>query len=255
MAKWHHAIHTTVDLLTWAKVPTWKFKLYKILFHVSAIFTAPFNSKWKETKRFAVQALKNTGFGTPKSEEKIIDEVEVLMKYLEDQKEAPFDPKTPIQNTTSNSLMSILLNVRYPWDSDGLKRIKQVNEDFFASFVDGFNLAFIHQYIPLPLMKIIWGKRIKECRSKDENMKRFIREQIEEHKTTFDSAQTRDFLDIYLAAGKDETMDFKTFVNTIAGFFPDGTATTTDALNWVFLFLASNPDDQKAAQKQLDEVK
>ena len=39
---------------------------------ILALFNTPADATWKDHKRFAIQALKSTGFGTPKSEEKIV---------------------------------------------------------------------------------------------------------------------------------------------------------------------------------------
>ena len=223
-------------------------------FLISAFFSAPFNSKWKETKRFTVQTLKNTGFGTPKSEEKIINETEELMKYIEDQKGAAFETKGPLENTTSNTLASILLNERYPWWSDEQRKLIKTSEMFMESLKEMFILGFINRYIPLFLMKIFCRKQMEQCKSKNESLVNFIREKIEEHKATIDLKNTRDFIDAYLVSRKDKEWGLDKLACSISAFFPDGSGTTADTINWAILHLGYHPEDQKEAQKQLDEV-
>lgn len=221
--------------------------------NVSAIFVAPFNSEWKENKKFAVQALKNTGFGTAKSEQKILNEVAELIKHIENQNQ--FQPKEFLDNTTANALISILLNQRYEWYSEELNRVIKVTGDFNSAFSDMFVLDFAQQYLPTFMMKLIFRSKIKACRTKGESLKQFLREHVEEHRRTLDPNNIRDFIDIYLKEGKDKEMSEDLFINTLCAFFPDGTSTAADAMNWSFIYLAYHPEEQKAAQKQLDEVR
>ena len=218
------------------------------------MFTAPFDSKWKEMKKFAVQALKNSGFGTPRGEEKILNEVAEFVKFLENQNASAFETKTVLDNLTGNALISILLNKRYTWGSDDLKRLVQITEQFLNSLTASNELAFINQFIPAFLMKIIFRNKVKECERKADDLRKLISEEIDDHRATFDPNNTRDFLDTYLREGKDKTMPEITFVNTISIFFPDGVGTTADAINWAILFLTYHPEYQKMAQEQIEEV-
>ena len=45
------------------------------LSHISEIFNATYNDTWKENKKFAVQALRASGFGTRASESKVMNGV------------------------------------------------------------------------------------------------------------------------------------------------------------------------------------
>ena len=208
------------------------------LIFVSAIFQAPYTTEWREHKRFAVQALKNTGFGTRRAEEKIINQITVLMKYLENQNGTAFDPKTPLQNTTASIMTSILLNASPTWGSKELERYKRVAEGVLNSFVTATNLHFVNMFVPKFLMKMIFGATMKECMAGADNIRAFAWEHIKEHRETYDPDFIRDFLDIYQKEGRDKTMEEKVFVNTIVDLLPDGTGTTTEAINWIVIYLA-----------------
>ena len=205
-------------------------------------------------KKFAAQALRTTGFGTPKSEEKIVNEISVLTKYLEDQKGSAFEPKTPLASTTTNILLSILLNVRYPWGSDELKRVVKITEEFMDSGMEAYTLTFLNQYIPTFLINLFFQSKMESCKLKVSKLKDFVKEQIESHKATLDPKESRDLIDIFLNAGKAET-GMNKFSTTISAFFPDGTTTASNAMNWIILYLAYHVDDQKRGQEQIDQVK
>ena len=152
-----------------------------------------------------------------------------MTKYLEDKKGSAFDPKTPLGSTTTNILLSILLNLRYPWGSDELKRVVKITEEFMDSGMEAFTLTFLNQYIPTFLIKLFFKSKMESCKSKVSNLKDFIREQIESHEATLDPKESRDLIDIFLNAGKSET-GMNKFSSTISAFFPDG-ATTTSRCN------------------------
>ena len=225
------------------------------LHSLAALFTAPYTEEWRENKRFAVQALKNTGFGTQRAEEKINNQITILMKYLENQNGAAFDPKTPLQNTAASIMTSILLNSSPTWGSKELERYKKVSERFITAVGTGFTLHFMNMFIPKFLIRLISGGTMKECMADADNMKVFAWENIKEHRDTYDPDFTRDFLDIYQKEGRDKTMEEKVFVNTAVDLLPDGANTTAEALNRIILYLAYHPEVQKVAQKQLDEVR
>ena len=206
-------------------------------------------------KKFASQALKNTGFGTPKAQEKILNEVSELLIFFEQKNRSPFDPKTPLSNLTANSLISVLLNKRHDWNSEDLKRIIRITDDFLSSLSVSHELGFINQFIPAFLMKILFKDKVRECKVKSDGMKKLISEQINEHRASLNVSNTRDFIDAFLVAEKDKTMPENVFVNTVSAFFPDGAGTSADAINWAIIYLAYHPQYQKMAQNQIDEVK
>ena len=223
------------------------------MYYIAEFFTKPFDSEYKENKKFAAQALRNTGFGTPKSEEKITNEISVMIKYLEDKKGTPFKPRIPLESTTANCLLSILLNLRYPWGSDELKRVLQITEDFMNSGIEAFTLTFINQYLPLFLIKLLFRSKMESCRAKVAHLKDFIKEYIQSHKATLNPNESRDLIDTFLIAGKDAS-GINKFATTISAFFPDGIESVADAVNWIIIYLAYNMEDQKRGQKEIDEV-
>lgn len=198
--------------------------------------------------------VENTGFGTPRSEEKILNEVNALVKHVLDLNGNAYDPKIPFANLTGNVLISVLLNKHYTWNSEEMKRLQDVTEGILNSLLAIDDLGFMDQFLPKFLVKMICSDAVKQCERQAADMKQFIKEQIIEHRAKFDPNQTPDFIDYYLKEGKDKSMTENVFVNTLTLFFPDATGTTSDALNWAILFLAHHPQEQEAAQKQLDEV-
>ena len=121
------------------------------------------------------------------------------------------------------------------------------------SGMEAFTLTFLNQYIPTFLIKLFFKSKMESCKLKVSNLKDFVREQIESHKASLDPKESRDLIDIFLNAGKAET-GMNKFSTTISAFFPDGATTTSDAMNWIILYLAYNLDDQKRGQREIDQV-
>ena len=143
--------------------------------------------------------------------------------------------------------------MRYPWGSDELKRVVKITEEFMDSGMEAFTLTFLNQYIPTFLIKLFFKSKMESCKLKVSNLKDFVREQIKSHKASLDPKESRDLIDIFLNAGKAET-GMNKFSTTISAFFPDGATTTSDAMNWIILYLAYNLDDQKRGQREIDQV-
>lgn len=183
-----------------------------------------------------------------------MNEISVLLKHLQDQNGSAFDPKEYLANTTANIAVSVLLNTRHTWGTEELEKVITMTETFNAGFTDVFVLGFIKQYLPLFLVKACFGARIKACRAKTGILRHYIRETIAEHRKSLDKTNIRDFIDVFLSEGKDKEVSEYSFVNTIAAFFPDAVSSTTDVMNWAFIHLAYQPENQKKAQEQLDEV-
>ena len=189
---------------------------------LAALFTAPYTNEWRENKRFAVQALKNTGFGTQRAEEKINNQIIILMKYLENQNGAAFDPKTPLQNTTASITTSILLNSSPTW---GSKRIRKVQEGFWTFYhCRGYwiSLHFVNMFIPKSDTVDIWWHYEGNAWLMQTTWEHLLGNTLRKHRDTYDSDFSRDFLDIYQKERRDKMMEEKVFVNTIVDLLPDG---------------------------------
>ena len=67
---------------------------------------------WKILRRFTLRALRDFGVGKSSLEEKIKDEVEVVLAEFDLNKGKPFDPKQLLNKAVSNIICSIIFGQR-----------------------------------------------------------------------------------------------------------------------------------------------
>ncbi|XP_071477324.1 cytochrome P450 2U1-like [Diadema antillarum] len=99
-------------------------------------------------------------------------------------------------------------------------------------------------------------RELAEC---TRNLNRFVLDMIESHKQTFDPADTRDFIDLYLkkmtgTKGSDSSFDVNNLTASITDLFLAGTETTATSLKWSVMFMMDNPDVQERVQAEIDKV-
>ena len=85
-----------------------------------------------------------------------------------------------------------------------------------------------------------------------EKLEVFIAEQVAEHLKTFDSANPRDFVDMYL--NKPNIEIGKGLYDTIIAFTSDAIHTMAVLMRWIVLYLGHRPDVQKKIQAEIDVV-
>ena len=67
---------------------------------------------WKTLRAFTLRALRDFGVGKSSLEEKIKDEVEVVLEELDKTKGAPFNPHQLINKAVSNVICSLIFGQR-----------------------------------------------------------------------------------------------------------------------------------------------
>ncbi|KAE8611431.1 hypothetical protein XENTR_v10012448 [Xenopus tropicalis] len=111
------------------------------------------------------------------------------------------------------------------------------------------------------ICSIIFGERFEYDDHKFQKLLCLIEEEIiNEHKQTWDSGHTRDFIDAFMlemekAKGvKDSNFNDQNLLLTIAELFVAGTETTTTTLRWGLLFMLLYPDVQRKVREEIDRV-
>ena len=73
---------------------------------------------WREHRRFALSTLRDLGMGKSWLQERILEEVELMLKILEDQKCQPYDPEHLITNSVSNIICAAVFGKRFDHDDE-----------------------------------------------------------------------------------------------------------------------------------------
>ena len=214
-----------------------------------------YTEKWKANKKFAVQALRASGFGSREAEKKILYEIDELIKYLEENQGLPLDLSIPLENVCGNVINSVVMGKRFSWDDPEIQRLVQGQKDMLNSFQTAFTFSFLGQFIPVWILKKLYPDTVKKVLHLIRPAREYVREQIAEHRDSFDPNNLRDFMDRYMKERRgDPDFTESRFTDSMLSFMPDAIGTLGSVMMWNVKYLAAYPDEQAKLQKEIDEV-
>lgn len=211
---------------------------------------------WRKQQQFAMSHLKNFGEGRKTLEEQIQRECYFLCGAFKEEHGHPFDPLVKINNAVANVIGSLVYGQRYEYDDvDFQKRLRKSAESVFLGGSVWFQMyetfPSIMKWLPGPHQTMI---------SNYQDLARFLKEKIEEHRPDLDSDNPKDFIDTYLSEIEKRKNDMKAgfdiscLVWNTVDLFEGGTETTTNTLRWALLFLIKYSDIQEKVRAEIDQV-
>ncbi|XP_061825834.1 cytochrome P450 2B4-like [Nerophis lumbriciformis] len=218
------------------------------------VILADYGSSWKEHRRFALMTLRNFGLGKNSMEERILGEIEFIIKTLETSIGKTLSPQLMFHNASSNIICQVLFGRRYDYDDEFIKVIVQCFTENaklangpWAMLYDSFPMI---RNLPLPFMKSF--ENVKTCQ-------KIAKRVLAEHKSTKVPGQPRDFMDCYLDELEKKADDKSSFSeDQLLMYALDlhfaGTDTTSNTLLTGFLYLTTHPHIQERCQQEIDQV-
>lgn len=210
---------------------------------------------WKEQRKLALKKLREFGMGKASIEDKIREEIAVLLTEFRATAASPFDIQFIMTTSVSNIICSIVFGERFEYDDEQFQYLLAIlNENFQNSSLQG-----LFQFFPLlRFFPLVRGK-VNRILQNANNVLNFMDKKIEECKESFDSNNIRNFIDAYLleltSADEDSsTLSLRELRYIIIDLFLAGTETTSTTLRWGFLYLLKHPDVMKKVQAEIDDV-
>ena len=197
---------------------------------------------WSKQRRFGLKTLKDFGFGKQSLEETINIEVEETVKRFLSMNGEDFCLRTDFNIPIINILWQLVAGSRFTEDDPE-------EQEVIASINKMFKNHMKMITIPLRILKMF-----PKFTEYDENVKlykvqrAFVLKQIEQHENSFDEANPRDYIDVYLtemnkneADGNFTKIDLAT---SMVEFLGAGTEIYSTTLKWILLYLTLYQDVQ-----------
>lgn len=213
-------------------------------------------SLWKEHRTFALNKLRSFGFGKRSIETNILQEVEVLVKYMEEQNSKSFDINNVLHACVSNVTCSIVFGKQFSHTDPAFLKIL----DMFQENLQVSHGAAVMTWMPFLKYLPFDYFKFKKTFGNIKTIESFLNTIIDEHWRTYQEDNMRDYIDTFIAErkrrGDDATSTFTDYqlTRTILEFFLAGTETTTATIRWGIVYLILNPDIQTKMRKEIESL-
>ncbi|KAM4028294.1 cytochrome P450 2C8-like isoform 2-T2 [Anomaloglossus baeobatrachus] len=211
--------------------------------------------RWRQLRRFTINALRNCGMGKTSMERRVFNESKNLIEAMREKAGKPFNPFTLLGCTVANIISCTILGKDFHCKSPELKELIKVARKFVSDLHSP--LQEIGNIFPVLLKIPFLRDKIFKERSQ---IKSFVEKYIEEHKRSLNPAAPRDFIDYFLLKIKEEENRSESNFNetsllmTLISLMAGGTDSTTITLNFSLVLISNYPEVQAKVQQEIDEV-
>ena len=222
---------------------------------------------WTEQRRFTLRALKDFGFGKASMEDTIMDEVDKLCDEVKKFVGQPFNLQRRVNVSVLNALWSLLVGEKFQLDDPKLLEIVDVMDEMLRNTGASGALATMLPFPEMlrwPIINRLFGLNQEKDIQILNKMTVLVEKYVEEHKSTLDEDNIRDFLDAYLVEiQKHETDTESSFyqerghymlLNLMIDLLIAGMETTSSAIVWTLLLLLHHPESKRKVLEEIDQV-
>ncbi|XP_013390967.1 cytochrome P450 2J6 [Lingula anatina] len=225
--------------------PTWIYRLSRIVGKDGAGVIFKSGHAWKELRRFTLSSLRDLGLGRKSLQERIQDEARYLVQNIEDENGKAFCPTGRIGKAVSNIISIIVFGARN--DYNDTPEMLPVLEQAIRTGQGILSLTNLSRILPMKKVFALIDKLYS-----------LIRQEVERHRQSFDPADIRDFIDLYIKVTQDghdpEVYTEWNVFRIIVDLYLAGTDTTANTLRWSLVHMVNHPDVQKRVQQEIDQV-
>ena len=213
---------------------------------------APYNETWKKNKKFALTTLKTYGFGTPKSEEKIHNQLEILEEFILKANASPLNIENEMRTMCSALISTIVFGGDASWDSPNITELVQLTTEWTMdlSACAMLPLKDINPWLAIKLGR----KTVQKYNASNEALLAYLQRRIKEHVTGLSDRESSDVVDAYLRERGTDEETVKCMSHTILAFLPDAIHTSSLVDNWLLFFMTLYPEVQKKLKEEVISI-
>ncbi|XP_050392965.2 cytochrome P450 2B4 [Patella vulgata] len=213
---------------------------------------------WKDQRKFALETLREFGFGKTILEDKINEEIGYFVEMIGNQKGREFDMWRLTQASVSNVISSLVYGQRFEYEDPIFKKfLEKVEENFSAvgsTAVMNF-LPFL-RFLPGDLFK--FKRTIRNVKTAEMEL---IEPSINDHLKNYDENNTNDYISSYIKemkrvekTGEQSYINRENLTKAIGDLFVAGTETTSTTILWTILYLLHTQNIQARCYKEIQDV-
>ncbi|XP_009068953.1 PREDICTED: cytochrome P450 2U1, partial [Acanthisitta chloris] len=219
------------------------------------VIFAPYGPVWKQQRKFSLATLRHFGVGRHSLEPKIIEELNFIKEEMLKHGKDSFNPFPIIRNAVSNVICSMAFGKRFNYEDvefkTMLKNMARALELSVNSYMILVNICPWLYYLP-------FGP-FRELRQTELDITAFLKKIIAQHRDTLDTANPRDFIDMYFIHAEEEKNKESSFNDDylffiIGDLFIAGTDTTSNTLLWCLLYMSLYPEVQEKVHAEIEAV-
>ncbi|KAM4825776.1 cytochrome P450 2S1 [Thomomys bottae] len=210
--------------------------------------------RWKQMRKFTLQALRDLGMGKRGGEGLIQAEVHYLLEAFQDTKGRPFDPSLALSQATSNVICSLIFGLRFPYEDEEFRAVVQAA----GGTLRGVSSAWGQAYEMFSwLLRRLPGPHT-QLQHHLTTLAAFTSKQVQRHRESLDaSGPARDLVDAFLLKmaqeEKNPNTEFteKNLLMTVTYLLFAGTKTISSTICYTLLLLLKYPHVQKRVREEL----
>ncbi|XP_046583891.1 vitamin D(3) 25-hydroxylase-like [Haliotis rubra] len=210
---------------------------------------------WKDIRKFTVTTLRELGMASLNTEEKIQQELNLLLKAFEDEGSKEFDCKQLIYTATSNVICGLCFGKRHYEYND--PRFTRLSNTFDEIFGGAGNVTIVDL---LPAVRLLPGDffNYKRLMRSIEVMKKELARLVEDRINNYDEDNIQDFATAFIkevrrSKQEDKAFDESHLKMTLTDIFMAGTTDAGNNLVWSILYLLHYPEVQEKCFQQIKE--
>ena len=192
------------------------------------------------------------GFGKQSMAEIVQNEFSYFSKVLEETKGEPVETKELFNVPVVNAIWIILTGIRFEDGDKKLEKTIKVMDKLFADF--GSILGFL-AFVSVKAKLLFEALGLLSIQNGFNHVFEIAEEQIEDHISTWQEENMRDFTDCFIKQKmlnetdeEDKKFAKQNLRNIYADLFLAGSETTSTTLRWAMLYMILNPEIQLKVQ-------
>uniref|UniRef100_H2ZDN1 Uncharacterized protein n=1 Tax=Ciona savignyi TaxID=51511 RepID=H2ZDN1_CIOSA len=235
----------------------WRYCFNKMFRGLSVL---PYSRKWVNTRRRTLTILRNIGMGRSSMEGKIHEETQILMECMLEASNdgiVNFEPRDMMRRAPMNTIWSIIFGKRYDYGNPYLLYVMNT----VVWLVDFLAKASVFDVLPSSLRHMA-GFSLETFHRKLDTLHGFMTDRVAEHKKSYESDVTRDFVDAWMEASKrekvnktalDDSDEISCLPDVIQDIIIAGAHSTGVVFNWAILLLVLNKKEQDLCYREIME--